>query len=157
MSQYNYVIIRKDKYPYETLHIDTCGAVKRSNRTEYLSLERVGRLDIRHDKCNRCMPRVLDADGIPDGYHPAHLEFFRIQRAYQAQQATQAQTARLARQVVALRLALAKVEAEAAEFPGVDALIPEYTRTMADGTYTPDELDVSVGRANITTRPSRYI
>lgn len=155
MSQYQYVLISKRTYPYDTLHISTCGSVTRSNRAEYLSTERVGRLDIRHDKCNRCMPRVLDADGIPDGYHPAHLEFFRIQRAAQAQRATEAQTSRLARQVVALRMALAKVEAEAAEFPGVDALIPEYTRTMADGTYTPDELDVSVGRADVLKRPAR--
>jgi hypothetical protein len=151
---YQYALISKRTYPYETLHLQSCGSVTRSYRAQYLSEEQVGRLDMRHDKCSKCMPRVLDADGLPDGYHPGHLEFFRIQRAYQARQATAAQTTRLARQVVALRLALAKVEAEAAEFPGVDEFIPEYTRTMADGTFTPDELDVTVGRASITKRPS---
>jgi len=147
---FTFVRVRKDQYPYETLHLSTCGAAS-SRRAEFLDLEQVERVDsVRIDKCKRCMPMKGDE------YHPGVREFWRIQQAGNAKRAAVAQTSRLARQVVALRLALAKVEAEAAEFPGVDALIPEYTRTMADGTYTPDELDVTVGRSSITKRPNNW-
>ncbi len=158
-----FYLISKNQYPYETLHTDRCGAVNRSYRAQSLGYESIGRLELyRIDICSRCLPRVLDADGLPDGYHPDHLELFRIQREYKAKQATDAQTSRLARQVVALEIALEKARAEATEF-GIfrvgtrgNELYTEYARTMREGTYTPDELDVTVGRASITKRPSSY-
>lgn len=157
-----FVRIRKDKYPYETLHTSTCGAVQRSYRAEYLSTEQVGRMDSRHDKCSRCMPRINDANGIPDGYSPAHLEFFRIQREYRDAEQADNRQRKVITQLVALELALEKVRFEAQPYflsprnTRAGELYAEYKRTMADGTFTPDELTVKVGNATITERPSRW-
>jgi hypothetical protein len=156
-----FYLIRRNTYPYDTLHTERCGAVGRSMRAESLSRERIGRLEIyRINICSRCLPRELDAYGLPAGYHPDHLELFRIQREYKAEQEATSTKYTLARQVVALELALTKTwesvrEAGIATDATFSAALAEYRSTMADGTYTPDELDVTVGRASITKRPNR--
>jgi hypothetical protein len=153
---YNFLEVSKNQYPYRTLHLDTCTTANKSYSARSLSADEIGRMELyRVDICKRCMPRQ------GEGLHPGHLYAHFVQREYEAKAARQRRIYTLARQEVALELALKKVRVTLMD-EGIDTLpqyaeaVREYRETMADGTYTPDELTVTVGRTEITKRPSYY-
>lgn len=147
------VEVTKNQYPYSTLHVVGCSALR--GRGSMLSVDELARYDIiRTDFCKRCLPRDRDA------VHPAVAYIYRVQREYKDRLNADSKLFRLARQVVALELATAKVdeavrEARVGLDPRFIDAVAEYRDSMANGTYTPDELDVTVGRATITSRPPR--
>jgi len=138
---FTYVQVSKNTYPYSTLHVDTCSALKRVRYPRTLNLTEVQRLDsVRIDKCARCMPYIGDKPG------PEVSAFWAIQRAFTEEKAATWRKVHAARKVVALRLALEEAEAEAqaaftsaVEQRDMVATIENDART---GSYTPLEVTV---------------